>query len=604
MNVRSSTSVLASMMILLTIGFALSLLGSVPLAYALSYEFSQSITDADGAGGAFDTSYDVAVNSTHIFVVDTGNDRVQIFDSSGNFADTFGDSGSGNGQFNTPRGIAVNSTHIFVSDNDNNDVQIFDSSGNFADTFGTTGAGNGQFSNPRGIAVNSTHIFVVDTGNERVQIFDLSGNFADTFGTLGSGNGQFSNPFGVAVDSNDRIIVSDINNDDVQIFDSSGNFVLTFGTTGSGNGQFDLPFGVAVDSNNRIIVADNNNDRVQIFDSSGNFVLTFGTTGTDDGQFNSPLGVAVDSNNRILVTDFTNNNVQIFILPTLSTVSTNGGGSCGVDCIGPTLGVNSDGKRLVDDGFSYNGKSVDVEYYYTPYPLVTVNVGEQNVAEFKIYENLGPDNIRHFELAFGLASGESIGMSKAVINWDKSFDGIETITLDDPENVLETIIVNTFEGPCSDESQIKCLIVKVGHTFRSPLDFNILGTNVWDVKRNAWQNYYNHGIEVVGDSLNPSKTYDGINKGQIYHLTETGKGIAIDEFGNSWSFHHGIWNKDYVKPSEPNHDYVTSNGNCDRNCNWFEMHKIRQAILAKETMSQICSSCNDEAFEFSERIIS
>jgi len=138
-------------------------------------------------------------------------------------------------------------------------------------------------------------------------------------------------------------------------------------------------------------------------------------------------------------------------------VSKNGSG-CEGDCEEPTLGVNNRGIRLVDNGFSYNGKSVDVEYYFTPYPLVTVQVGKQNVAEFKIYDNMGPDSISHFELAFGLANGESIGMSKAVINWDKTFDGIETITLDDPENVLDKIKVTTTEGSCSDELQQKCLM--------------------------------------------------------------------------------------------------------------------------------------------------
>jgi len=231
----------------------------------------------------------------------------------------------------------------------------------------------------------------------------------------------------------------------------------------------------------------------------------------------------------------------------LAAILSGGGSSCSGDCTEPTLGFNNEGRKLVDDGFSYNGKSVDVEYYFTPYPLVTVNVGKQNVAEFKIYDNLGPDNISHFELAFGLASGESIGMSKAVINWDKSFDGIETITLDDPENVLDKIKITTSEGYCKDDSEAKCLVVKVVHTFRAPLDFNILGTNVWDVKRNAWQNYYNHGVEVIGESLNPPKIYDGINKGHIYHLTETGKNIAVDEFGNAWTLDK-TWTKDYVKP--------------------------------------------------------
>ena len=88
------------------------------------------------------------------------------------------------------------------------------------------------------------------------------------------------------------------------------------------------------------------------------------------------------------------------------------------------MGVDNDGRRLVDDGFTYNDKSIDVERYFTPYPLVTVQVGKQNVAEFKIYDNSGLDKISHFELAFGLAQGESIGMSQAVINWDRTFDGI------------------------------------------------------------------------------------------------------------------------------------------------------------------------------------
>ena len=286
------------------------------------------------------------------------------------------------------------------------------------------------------------------------------------------------------------------------------------------------------------------------------------------------------------------NNVNVSGIPT--TAKTGNGSGCNGDCTEPTLGLDERGKRLVDNGFSYNGKSVDVEYYFTPYPLVTVQTGKQNVAEFKIYDNMGPDSISHFELAFGLANGESIGMSKAVINWDKTFDGIETVTLDDPENVLDNIKVTTTEGSCSDESQQKCLIVKVVHTFRAPLDFNILATNVWDAKRNAWQNYYNHGIEVVGESLNPPKEYDGINKGQIYHLTETSRTTAVDEFDNSWSLEYGVWAKDYIQ-NKKIVDGTEQNG-INRNNAWFNFYKQGQELLAKEVLEQLCPSCSDKEF--------
>jgi hypothetical protein len=283
----------------------------------------------------------------------------------------------------------------------------------------------------------------------------------------------------------------------------------------------------------------------------------------------------------------------------------NGGSGCD-DCEAPTLGVDKRGTQLVSNGFTYNGHSIDVERFFTPYPLVTAQVGKQNVAEFKIYENEGTDNIQHFELAFGLAKGESIGMSKAVINWDKSFDGIETVTLNDPENVLDKIKVTTSEGYCSDEMQTKCLIVKVTHTFRAPLDFDILGTNVWDAKRNAWQNYYNHGIEVVGESLNPAKEYDGINKGHIYHLTETSKTSAVDEFGNSWSLKYDKWEMDYVMPEK----IQDTSSIMTRTHSDFIEYKEIQANNAIEELLVLCPTClmpyadfeDSTMLEYSERI--
>jgi len=166
-----------------------------------------------------------------------------------------------------------------------------------------------------------------------------------------------------------------------------------------------------------------------------------------------------------------------------------GGDGCDGDCTAPTLGVNSDGRKLVENGFTYNGKQIDVERFFTPYPLINVNVGMQNVAVFKIYDNLGPDNIQHFELAFGLSSGQIMGTSNAMIEWDKSFDGIETVTVVDPYNVFDNVRVDTLEGKCrTDSSTDDCLIVIVNHRFRAPLESDIVATNVWDQRRNAWQN--------------------------------------------------------------------------------------------------------------------
>jgi len=92
----------------------------------------------------------------NIFVIDTFNDRVQIFDLNGNFDLKFGSNGTGDGQFNFPIGIFVNETNIFVADVNNNRVQIFDLSGNFVSKFGSNGTGDGQFNSPYGIFANET----------------------------------------------------------------------------------------------------------------------------------------------------------------------------------------------------------------------------------------------------------------------------------------------------------------------------------------------------------------------------------------------------------------------------------------------------------------
>ena len=92
------------------------------------------------------------------------------------------------------------------------------------------------------------------------------------------------------------------------------------------------------------------------------------------------------------------NNVSV----SLTSTASGGGSGCNGDCEEPTLGLLPNGQRIVEDGFTYNGHAVDVEKFFTPYPLITAQVGKQNTAQFKIYENRGPNNIAHFDFAFGL----------------------------------------------------------------------------------------------------------------------------------------------------------------------------------------------------------
>jgi DNA-binding beta-propeller fold protein YncE len=69
--------------------------------------------------------------------------------------------------------IAVNEQgQVFVTDTGNKRVVVFDSDGNYITKFGSTGLGPGQFDEPVGIAVDEAgQVFVADTWNQRIQVF-------------------------------------------------------------------------------------------------------------------------------------------------------------------------------------------------------------------------------------------------------------------------------------------------------------------------------------------------------------------------------------------------------------------------------------------------
>jgi hypothetical protein len=260
-----------------------------------------------------------------------------------------------------------------------------------------------------------------------------------------------------------------------------------------------------------------------------------------------------------------------------------GSSQCNGDCTPPTLGLTKTGNRLVENGFSYNGNPVNVDYFYTHYPLITADVGRENVATFKIYEDGGPQNIRHFALAFGIGHGKIFSDSKAIIEWDKSWNGYEKVNVIDPENSLENVKIITSTGTCRNGDVLSndCLIINVYHTFRQSLDFNIVGTFVWDHNRNSANNYYNDGVKVEGDSLNPPKQHLAIHRGQPVTITEIEDNIGIDQEGNSWTFDKE-WQMDYL-PQGKIDDGLTSKG-IERDNVKFNTYKQGQALIAQNLL--------------------
>jgi tripartite motif-containing protein 71 len=145
-------------------------------------------------GIGIDASGNIYVSNVDPF---TGYNVIK-FDKTGTYKATIGSTGSGNGQFNPSDGIAFDSAgNMYVVDSGNYRVEKFDSQGNYVSTLG---GGAGQLVPTAGIAIDHNgNIYVTDSVNNRVEELDPNGNYLGQFGTKGSGNGQLNIPIGVTV---------------------------------------------------------------------------------------------------------------------------------------------------------------------------------------------------------------------------------------------------------------------------------------------------------------------------------------------------------------------------------------------------------------------
>ncbi len=279
--------------------------------------FDRSFGNASSGPGQLLSPQATATDAEgNVWVADTAHNRVQEFNSKGEFVRQFGGWGSTNGQFKEPRGIAVDgSGNVWVADSGNHRIQKFNSKGEYLAKFGSEGTGNGQFQRPQGIAVAPNgHLWTVELGpfggNPRVQEFSAEGAYLSQFGAKGSENGQFKEPQGITVDASGNVWVADTGNNRVQAFKASGEFIRKFGSAGSGNGQFQAPKGLAFDAEGKLWVVDSANNRLQRFSAEGTYLAQFGTAGPNNGQFAEPAGLAIDGSGNLWVADAGNNRVQ------------------------------------------------------------------------------------------------------------------------------------------------------------------------------------------------------------------------------------------------------------------------------------------------------
>jgi DNA-binding beta-propeller fold protein YncE len=109
--------------------------------------------------------------------------------------------------------------NLYVADTLNYRIQVFDSKGGFVRAFGTQGDRPGEFIRPKGIGVDSEgHVYVADAEFNNFQILTPEGKPLLAVGTLGIQPGEFALVAGLYIDPKNQIYTSEMFHGRIQVF--------------------------------------------------------------------------------------------------------------------------------------------------------------------------------------------------------------------------------------------------------------------------------------------------------------------------------------------------------------------------------------------------
>src|SRR5665213_2843353 len=268
----------------------------------------------------------------NIYVADSRNHRIQkISGKDGKFLDQFGGffdaakfaSGDakkliaqGVGKLNEPNGISFGGPDglVYVVDTWNNRVQEFTTSGKSKKIF----TSDDGFFAPRELAVDPTgDVYVADTGHHRIVKFDPSGKQIRSWGAIkvdpkthsssyvaGTKLGEFNEPIGLALDKDGNLYVADRLNFRIQVLSSDGKTLSSWPVNGWSKEQVDMEPHLALDQPNGLIYAtDGRGKKVYCYHLDGTLVSTIENDSTGNPLFSVPLGVSVDGSGNVYVID-------------------------------------------------------------------------------------------------------------------------------------------------------------------------------------------------------------------------------------------------------------------------------------------------------------
>ena len=234
----------------------------------------------------------VDLKSNDIFVADSNNGRVQVFDSTGKYLFKFGEYGPG--KMKRPYYITVHDDKVYVSLWERY-VSIYDVKGNYISQFGNQGPSSAILSNPTGLAISDRNkcIYVCDASKDIISVYSQDFEHLSSFG-----KGTLHHPLQILL-SQDRIYVLDKGDPCIHVFNSDHIYSHSIVSRGYGKSVETTDF-FMLDIEDNILISDWGRHLISVFDNNGELIHEIGK---EPNILQKPTGIAIDGMNRIISVD-------------------------------------------------------------------------------------------------------------------------------------------------------------------------------------------------------------------------------------------------------------------------------------------------------------
>jgi len=247
-----------------------------------------------------DMPIDIALSDNDVFVLDETSHTILIYDFNGNYKSTLGSQGLAAGQFHQPSAIFYDAGLLYVADTGNNRIQIFDASTFELNSIFAIDENGTDLDAPTGLAVLGDTLYVVESTGAKINAYDKS-------------SGALLSPsLARASDRNTDITVDD----DMIILSSPTNKQISFYSADLAlQKTIDLParvYQLSIALSHHILASGCTSRTTDglLYDIAPNGFIT--TIPNARVGISSPQAIATDENGNFYVADTGNNRVLVF----------------------------------------------------------------------------------------------------------------------------------------------------------------------------------------------------------------------------------------------------------------------------------------------------